>query len=156
MRFRVVVVGKDKHDPLIDSGDDYLGRRQHYFPTELVAVKEEPARSKSDLSRVKSLEADRLQKAAPRASLFVVLDEAGQNISSEQLASRVGRWADEGRAEVAFFIGGPNGIAPELRQNAALVLSLSRMTLPHRLARVVLLEQLYRASTILRGEPYHK
>ncbi len=156
MRFRVVVVGKDKSDPLLQAGDDYLARLQYYFPTELVSVKEEPARSKADLVRVKSLEAERLEKAAGKAAMLVVLDEGGQSLSSEQLASRVGRWADEGRAEVAFFIGGPNGIAPELRAAATLVLSLSKMTLPHRLARVVLLEQLYRAATILRGEPYHK
>lgn len=152
----MVVVGKDRGDPLLEVSRDYVQRLQHYFPTELVEVKEEPARSKADLNRVKDLEAERLRKAAAKSSLFVVLDERGQSMSSEDLASRLRRWADEGRAEVAFFIGGPNGVAEPLRRDAAVVLSLSKMTLPHRLARVVLLEQLYRAATILRGEPYHK
>lgn len=156
MRLRVVVVGKDRTDPLLLAGDDYLRRLGHYFPTELVAVKEEPARTKADLGRVKDIEAERLEKAAAKATRVVVLDEGGRTLSSEQLATQLGRWSDEGQAEVAFLIGGPNGTAESLRSGAALVLSLSKMTLPHRLARVFLLEQLYRAGTILRGEPYHK
>jgi 23S rRNA (pseudouridine1915-N3)-methyltransferase len=156
MKLRVVVVGKDRNDPLLQAGDDYLERLNHYFPTELVSVKEEPARTKADLERVKKLEAERLVKAAGKAVVLVVLDENGTTIRSEELANRLGRWADEGRQEIAFLVGGPNGVSDELRRQAAFVLSLSKMTLPHRLARVVLLEQLYRAVTILRGEPYHK
>lgn len=156
MRLKVIVVGKDRNDPLLEAGDDYLRRLAHYFPTELVQVKEEPARTKADLARVKGIEADRLEKAAAKAARRVVLDEGGRALTSQQLAEQLGRWADEGREEIAFMIGGPNGTAESLRAGAALVLSLSKMTLPHRLARVFLLEQLYRAGTILRGEPYHK
>lgn len=156
MKLRIVVVGRDKNDPLIEAGRDYLERLQHYYPTELVEVKEEPARTKADLERVKELEAERLLAAAKKSAVSVVLDERGAQLRSEELASHLRRWAEEGRGEVAFFVGGPNGVAESLRRKASLVLALSKMTLPHRLARVVLVEQLYRAATILRGEPYHK
>jgi 23S rRNA (pseudouridine1915-N3)-methyltransferase len=85
----------------------------------------------------------------------VLLDERGTEETSAALARRVARWLERGQ-DVALVVGGSDGLSDAVRARADEVLALSRMTLPHRLARVVLLEQLYRAMTILRGEPYHK
>jgi 23S rRNA (pseudouridine1915-N3)-methyltransferase len=85
----------------------------------------------------------------------VALDERGRALATAPLAAQLGRWRDEGR-EVAFLIGGPDGLDPAVRQEADLVLALSALTLPHALARVVLAEQLYRAFSILHNHPYHR
>jgi 23S rRNA (pseudouridine1915-N3)-methyltransferase len=83
------------------------------------------------------------------------MDERGRSLSSEQFAVELDRWRSEG-GEVAFVIGGADGLAAELKSSAAMLLSLSKMTLPHALARVMLAEQIYRAHTILSGHPYHR
>ena len=109
-------------------------------------LKEQPSRDK---------EAELvLSRLAPR-ELMVCLDERGKLLTSPELATRLGRWRDESR-DVAFVIGGDEGHAEAVRQRAELVWSLSPLVMPHRLARVVVAEQLYRALTILRGEPYHQ
>jgi 23S rRNA (pseudouridine1915-N3)-methyltransferase len=85
----------------------------------------------------------------------VVLDEGGRSVDTQSFANLVGGWSQEGR-DVAFVIGGAEGLDPALRQSAHLVLSLSAMTLPHQLVRVLLAEQLYRAVSLLRNHPYHR
>jgi 23S rRNA (pseudouridine1915-N3)-methyltransferase len=101
------------------------------------------------------IEADRLRAACPAGAFLVALTRTGRVRTSEQFAEQVGRWRESPR-EVAVLIGGAWGLADALIAEADTTLSLSTMTLPHELARLVLLEQLYRAGTILRGEPYHK
>jgi 23S rRNA (pseudouridine1915-N3)-methyltransferase len=104
----------------------------------------------------KADEAARLLKAASAASLRVVLDEAGKPLTSEAFAKWIAATRDGGCKAVSFLIGGPDGHGPEAMQGAALKLSLGPMTLPHGLARALLIEQLYRATTILSGHPYHR
>jgi len=104
----------------------------------------------------KADEASRLVKAAGTASERVVLDEGGKALSSQAFASWIALRRDGGCRTLAFLIGGPDGHGPEAVAGAALKLSLSPLTLPHGLARVVLIEQLYRAATILAGHPYHR
>lgn len=101
-------------------------------------------------------EAALLERVIPKASVIVALDERGKLQSSPEFAYQLRAWRDSGRGDVAFVIGGADGIAPELRGRADFKLSFGRMVWPHMLARVMLCEQLYRAASILAGSPYHR
>ena len=133
--------------------DDYLQRLRHYSPVTEVELREAP-RAKTPALRRRE-ETARLLRAAPQGSRLVVLDQNGNAWSSEALAARVGRWRDEGSAP-ALVIGGAFGLEADLLAGTAERWSLGPLTLPHELARVIVLEQWYRAWTILKGEPYHK
>jgi len=106
--------------------------------------------------RRKAAEADLLLAAIPSGAAIVALDERGRDASSEDLAGQLGLWRDGGRRAVAFLIGGPDGLADAAVAAADLRLAFGRLTWPHRLVRVMLAEQLYRATTILSGHPYHR
>ncbi|MBU9697637.1 23S rRNA (pseudouridine(1915)-N(3))-methyltransferase RlmH [Rhodobacteraceae bacterium HSP-20] len=101
-------------------------------------------------------EAELLSRAIPAGALLVTLDERGRVMSSPEFAAEMARWRDGGRQDVAFVIGGADGIAPSLRAKADFSISFGRMVWPHMLVRVMLAEQLYRAATILAGGPYHR
>lgn len=101
-------------------------------------------------------EAELLARAVPAGALLVTMDERGKVMSSPEFSAQLARWRDEGRQDVAFVIGGADGIAPGLRDRAAFSISFGRMVWPHMLVRVMLVEQLYRAATILGGGPYHR
>ena len=92
----------------------------------------------------------------PEKSVLVTLDEHGENIDSISLANRLGRWRDQSVANVIFIIGGADGLSPDLRRMESLRIAFGAATWPHQLVRVMLLEQLYRAATILTGHPYHR
>jgi 23S rRNA (pseudouridine1915-N3)-methyltransferase len=138
MRLLVVAVGKIREPSLRAVANDYLGRIQHYLRCDEVEVRDAGA----------------LSRAIPADALTIALEVDGQALSSTAFASALERWGRHGKGLIAFVIGGAEGIPPELSQRAKQRVSLSTLTLPHRLARVVLFEQLYRAMTILRGEPY--
>ncbi|HEV7888328.1 MAG TPA: 23S rRNA (pseudouridine(1915)-N(3))-methyltransferase RlmH [Acidimicrobiales bacterium] len=144
MRFRIVVVGRPRSQTLADAIRDYEERAGHYWPLDVREVKA------ADAAR----EWPRLEEAAAGATL-VLCDEGGRTFDSPGFAA----WLDKLRAEakdVAFVIGGAFGVPDTARAKADERLSLAPWTLPHELARLVLAEQLYRAGTIGRGEPYHK
>lgn len=101
-------------------------------------------------------EADFLIQHIPQGAKAVVLDEKGENMSSVEFAQKIGRWQTEGISEICFLIGGADGHLPQTRNRADLVLSFGRLTMPHILFRAVLMEQIYRAQTILNGHPYHR
>lgn len=101
-------------------------------------------------------EADLLARAVPNGALLAVLDERGRVLSSPEFADQLAKWRDGGRQDVAFVIGGADGIAPSLRDKADFSLSFGRMVWPHMMVRVMLAEQLYRAASILAGSPYHR
>lgn len=101
-------------------------------------------------------EAALLRASVPASALLVCLDERGQVLSSPAFADKLRGWADQGRPDVAFVIGGADGIDPALRAEADMLLSFGTMVWPHKLVRVMLAEQLYRAATILTGSPYHR
>jgi 23S rRNA (pseudouridine1915-N3)-methyltransferase len=103
-----------------------------------------------------AVEADLLARAIPAGAFLVVLDERGTQMTSPEFAIDLARWRDVGRQDLALVIGGANGIAPSLRDRADSAISFGRMVWPHRLVRVMLAEQLYRAATILGGGPYHR
>jgi 23S rRNA (pseudouridine1915-N3)-methyltransferase len=146
MRLRFLSVGRDRSGLFEPAVQEYAGRLRKQHDVELVELKEQPSAEKEA--------AVVLQKCGPR-DVLVCLDERGKILSSPELAVQLGRWRDEGR-DVVFAIGGDEGHDAAVRERAQLVWSLSRLVMPHRLARVVVLEQVYRAFTILRGEPYHK
>jgi 23S rRNA (pseudouridine1915-N3)-methyltransferase len=97
-----------------------------------------------------------LANVVPERAVTVVLDARGENLDSSAFASRLRRWRDDGRQETVFLIGGDDGLMPTLRDKAALTLALGIATWPHQLVRVMLLEQIYRAMSILSGHPYHR
>ena len=140
MKLLVLAIGKIKSKPLAELAADYAARLGHYVTFENVACRDEAAA---------------LAKLTP-ADRFVVLDAKGKQYASEGLAALLAEHQGRGTKRLVFFIGGPEGVGEKVCARAHEFLSLSKMTLPHELAQVVLLEQLYRAMTILKGEPYHK
>ncbi|MAQ17346.1 MAG: 50S rRNA methyltransferase [Sandaracinus sp.] len=145
MRIRLIAVGKVKERGLRDAVDDYLGRIGRYAKVREVELKDGP---------IAEVEA-RFQKAIPddRAKV-VALEVGGKSWSSKRLSRYLGDVQNQGVQTLCFLIGGADGLPPELSARADVQLSLSAMTLPHRLARLFLAEQIYRGFTILRGEPY--
>jgi 23S rRNA (pseudouridine1915-N3)-methyltransferase len=121
-----------------------------------VSIVEIPEARQSSAAARQADEAERLMRATAKADLHIALDERGEALSSDSFAKLLGRKRDDGIATLAFLIGGPDGHGKAVRDAAGLTLSLGPMTLPHGLARVVLVEQVYRAVTILSGHPYHR
>jgi len=155
MKLTVLAIGDRLPGWMQDGCDDYLRRFPRDWPLELRALRAEPRGEGRPTDRLRAAESQRLQAALPAAARRVVLDERGRGLSTRELAQRLQAWADAGES-AAFLLGGPDGHDDALRGSADLLLSLSPMTLPHGLARVVLLEQLYRAVSLLQGHPYHR
>lgn len=138
-----------------DGVDDYLRRLRRFFPMEIVEVPEENLNRRPP-EEVLAAEGAKLLRRVPAGAYVVVLDrEKGELLSSEKLARRLNSLGVSGRSHVAFILGGPLGLSPEVLGRADALVSFGPITLPHALARVVLLEQLYRAAKINRGEKYH-
>ena len=145
MKLKVAWVGKTKEPAIQSLTDEYLKRIGRYVPVEGVSLKDEAA--------LKGLGG---RGARPHTNhSMVVLDSRGKQMSSEELARFLGEYQDRNSLPLVFAIGPANGFSDETRESASLLLSLGKMTLAHELARVVLLEQIYRAFTILQGHPYH-
>lgn len=156
MRTLVLWVGKTRSAFLAQGIEHYARQAARYGALETRAVRESPVTPGADATRVVAEEGDRLLAAVPAGAHLVALDPGGRALDSHGFAAYIGRRRDEAVKDLVFAIGGPLGLADEVRARARLVLSLSPMTLTHEMARLVLLEQIYRAETILRGEPYHK
>ena len=154
MRFLVAVVGRPKHAALAAAIDDYEARAARYWPLDIVEVREEPARALSS-DVVRDREGERLGARLPAGAQILVCDLGGEAMTSERFAAWMQGARERGR-DVAMLIGGAFGLADGIRARASTRLALAPWTLPHELARLVLAEQLYRAGTLLRGEPYHK
>lgn len=139
--------------------DDYARRMPREMPPHLIEVRPErrPAKAPNpaSLARMMAAEAVRIRAALPSACTMVALDEGGRSFTTNQFARRLEGFRREGR-DVAFVIGGADGLDPGLKQGAALLLSLSALTLPHQLVRVLLVEQLYRGVSLLHHHPYHR
>ena len=153
MKLRVLAIGKDRSGLYAPAVEEYAGRISRYVKFELVELPE--ARKHAGTPLAKEEEAATLLAKLGKGERLVALDERGREWTSLELAQRVRAWVEGGR-DVALVIGGSDGLAPELLARAEEKLALSRFTLAHRLARLVLVEQLYRAFTLIRGEPYHK
>lgn len=154
MRIVVAAVGKPRGAALAAAIQEYETRAARYWPLEVREVREEPARSATP-DQVREREGGRLQAALPPGARVVACDPAGSGMSSEEFSEWLQRERELAR-DVAFLIGGAYGLASSIAAAASRRLLLAPWTLPHELARLVLAEQLYRAGTIVRGEPYHK
>lgn len=153
MRLRLIWIGKTKDERLRSLAEEYLKRLSRFVRCEVVEL----AASKSKDEREGIEEEGRRILSGLRADSFtVLLDVNGREWSSQELAAEIERWQLAGRKEVAFVIGGHNGVSREVLKRASARWSLSRLTLTHEMARVVLAEQLYRAYTIIHGLPYQK
>ena len=155
MRVHLVAVGRLRVGPERDLVDDYLQRFDRTGrPLGLGPVSQLEVEDKKNLGM--AAEAELLARAIPAGAVLVTLDERGKVMSSPEFAQTLARWRDGGRQDVAFVIGGADGIDPALRQRADFSISFGSMVWPHMLVRVMLAEQLYRAATILGGSPYHR
>jgi len=155
MKLIIAAVGTRMPD-WVDAG--YAGfakRMPREMPLELIEVKVEPRTSGKPLAALLAAEAARLRAVLPARCRLVALDERGIDLSTRALAEKLEKWQGGG-ADVAFIIGGPDGLDPALKQEAAEALRLSSLTLPHALVRVLLAEALYRASSLQKGHPYHR
>ncbi|MDQ3666323.1 MAG: 23S rRNA (pseudouridine(1915)-N(3))-methyltransferase RlmH [Acidobacteriota bacterium] len=151
MQLRFIWPGKTRDARLRALIDEYLKRLSHYARSEVAELKETPGTT-AGIDRDSRRISDRL----PSGALTVLLDPNGIQLSSEEMAAQVRSWENSGTKEVVFIVGGPNGVSFAVSSNVTQRWSLSRLTLTHEMARVVLLEQLYRAYTIIHGLPYQK
>ena len=155
MRLLIVAVGERMPGWVDEAFAEYARRMPRKARIELVEVRPERRGGTRTPAQCMAAEADRIRAAIPAQSRLIVLDERGMDVTTVQLSRHLGRWLEEGR-EPAFVIGGPDGLAPELKEAAESQLRLSALTLPHGLVRVLLAEQLYRAVSILDNHPYHR
>lgn len=147
MKFRVIWVGKTRDKNYKALQDEYLRRLSHFVNCEVVEVKDGGGKAE---------EGQRILQKLNQSSFVCLLDVEGRSFSSHQLADEVDKWQNRGFREIAFVIGGAEGASAEVAACADLRLSLSFLTFTHEMARVVMLEQLYRAYTIIKGFPYQK
>ncbi|MBI5967493.1 MAG: 23S rRNA (pseudouridine(1915)-N(3))-methyltransferase RlmH [Deltaproteobacteria bacterium] len=156
LRLTLISVGKVPELFAKEACAVYAERIRRYAKLNLVVVPEERISSRGNRKFIIHREGGRIREKIPPAVFTVAVDEKGKSLSSEAFARCLEKWSNSGLKEVAFILGGPYGLDEALREEADFCLCLSPMTLTHSLARVLLLEQIYRAFTILRGEPYHK
>ena len=155
MRLNLLCVGRLTHTYLSEGCSEFAARLKRYLPVEITEIREHKTGRKQDLQRIIATEGEQLAQRIPAGTYLITLDPHGKSFSSTQLAALMSEHMLQGVPEWTLLIGGPYGLSTELCQRADLVLSLSAMTLTHQMARLVLLEQLYRCCTILRNEPYH-
>jgi 23S rRNA (pseudouridine1915-N3)-methyltransferase len=155
MKLLLVAVGQRQPAWADAAFDDFAKRFPVECRLELKAVKAEPRSSGKNAAALMAAEAERIDAAVPKGARRVVLDERGERRTTMQLAERLRFWLGDGR-DVAFFIGGPDGLDARIKTSADETLRLSDLTLPHALARVLLVEALYRAWSVTAGHPYHR
>lgn len=159
MRLSLIAVGRLKPGPEKTIAEDYLGRAEALGRRCGIAriTISEFAESQASSPAARMAEEARMAASALPAKAFkVVLDERGKALASEAFADLLRRQLDQGTGDMTFLIGGPDGHSPKIREEADLLLSFGAMTWPHRLVRVMLFEQIYRALTIISGHPYHR
>ena len=154
MKFLIPLLGKTREAYLEDGIRDYAGRLRRYAALDMPILKERHVHGAPD-ERNQARQAEELLACCSGAQLVVALDPAGKALSSEELATLLTRWQEQGRAEIAFLIGGHLGLHHTVLSQAGYRLSLSKMTFTHEISRLLLLEQLYRACTIRAGHKYH-
>lgn len=154
MRVRILAVGQHIADWAQDAVRGYLARFPRTWPVELKEIRTEP-RAGQTPARLMALEGERILAALEPGDFVVVLDEHGRDFTTVEFARALTEWRMEGD-RIVFVIGGPDGLAPAVKERAHRTMRLSAMTLPHALARVLLAEQIYRAWSIEAGHPYHR
>lgn len=159
MRISLFAVGRLKAGPEKDLASRYLDRFAKAGPAvglELFKLTEVQESRAANAETRKREEAGALEKSLPDGAVLMLLDERGKTFDSEAFAALIGRYRDSGKRDLLLAIGGADGLDPDLRSRADLVINLGSMTWPHQLVRILIAEQLYRAVTILSGHPYHR
>lgn len=155
MKLKLLAIGKIKREAFQQLAKEYEKRIRRFQPFEVIEIPDEKVGSKAEIAKILGKEADRVERHLKRDSHLVVLDEKGVQWSSIDLAWELNQWFQSSPAEIVFLVGGAFGLDEELKKRAEVRWSLSKLTLPHQLARVLALEQVYRALTILKNVPYH-
>ena len=155
MRIEPLFIGKTKESYLASGIDDFHKRLKRYAEVDIRVCKDVKPASKPD-QQVKREEGKALLSHLDKKTFLVALDPGGRELSSEELAERLGNWQDSGRRHISIVLGGALGLDEEILSRADLVVSLSRMTFTHEMARLIIMEQLYRAFNIRAGSGYHK
>lgn len=159
MKITILTVGKIKEKYLKDAIDEYSKRLSKYCKLEIIEVQDEKTPDNAsevveDIIRAK--EADRLLKYVKEDAFVITLEISGKQLSSEELADKIEKLGVQGTSHIIFVIGGSIGLGEDVLKRSNFALSFSKMTFPHQLMRVILLEQIYRSYRIINGEPYHK
>ncbi|MBP1950698.1 23S rRNA (pseudouridine(1915)-N(3))-methyltransferase RlmH [Virgibacillus litoralis] len=159
MNIKIIAVGKLKEKYIKQGIDEYLKRLSTYAKVQIIEVADEKApenMSDAEMIEVKQKEGERILANIKQDTHVITLEINGKMLSSEQLAAKMDELATYGKSKLAFIIGGSLGISDEVQKRSDLALSFSKMTFPHQMMRLILLEQIYRGFRINRGEPYHK
>ena len=157
MKIRLLWMRSSADAELVAVGERYLNRIKHFLPIEVIEVSPPRGRqNEKDLAMMRARDSERILAAIPGQGYTVILDERGQSVDSLKFAQWLERWTIDQPHGVTFVAGGDAGMDDSVRKRGDRIVSLSAMTLPHQLARVVLLEQIYRACTLMRNIKYHK
>lgn len=155
MRLLLVAVGSRMADWVDRGYSEYAKRMPREWPLQLVEIKAEPRTSGKTVAAMMAAEAQRIRAALPPRCRKLALDERGDELTTRALADDLGTWSQEGE-DIAFIVGGADGLDPALKAEADRRLRISGLTLPHGMVRVILAEALYRAASLQRGHPYHR
>ncbi len=155
MKLWLVTVGHKMPDWITTGFNEYAKRMPREARIELLEIKPEPRTTGKNVAQIMDAEAQRILAALPQNALRIALDEHGMQLTTKQMAQRMQDWMGGGR-DVAFIIGGADGLHESVKNSAQQLLALSAMTLPHGMVRVLLAEQLYRAHSLLHNHPYHR
>ena len=154
MKTRLIVVGKTNDKNIIKGIEDYTGRIKHYMPFKIQVIPELKNTKKISIDTQKDMEANQILKLITTSDTLVLLDEHGNEYTSIEFAKWIEKKQQISRA-LTFVIGGPYGFSPKVYERADTKVSLSKMTFSHQMIRLLFVEQIYRACTIIKGEPYH-
>ena len=155
MKLLIVSVGHKMPEWITAGFNEYAKRMPREARIELLEIKPEPRTAGKTAAQAMEAEAQRINAALPQSCLRIALDERGAQVTTKQLAAQMQGWMREGR-DIAFIIGGADGLHESVKQAAQQLLALSALTLPHAIARVLLAEQLYRAYSLMHNHPYHR
>jgi 23S rRNA (pseudouridine1915-N3)-methyltransferase len=155
MKLTVICMGKTRERFIREGIEKYLQYLKHYGDVEVRELKEEKIRDLKDAPAIRKREAEKIVKAIPAGASLVSLDERGEEFTSHEFAAYINRLLESGVRETVFVLGGAMGLDEQITARANKTVALSRWTLTHEMARLVLLEQLYRAFTIIKGKTYH-
>lgn len=159
MRIRIICTGKLRERFYAEAAEEFKKRLSRFCELEVIELPDEKVAddpSPAEVERVKSIECRRMAEKLTPGDYIVALDPRGKELSSEQLAEKLSEIMLGGSSRIAFLIGGSHGLTDEIKKRADTLLSFSKMTFPHQLFRIMLLEQVYRAFKIINNEPYHK
>jgi len=157
MKITILCVGKLKEKYYLHAQDEYIKMTSRFARVQVVELADEPqARGVAAEEKAKEAEGRRILEKCPAGGFLIACDPRGSHFTSEEFSAEISAVMTEGKGPLCFAIGGSHGLSEEVRRRANLLLSFSKMTLPHRLFRIVLLEQIYRAFKIMNNETYHK